>query len=260
MNGVQLALGESTVAAFLMAVSRTAGFVLVTPPFNSRAVPSQVRVILAVALAFPLTGLMRATAPRLDSAELYLQAIAQVLVGVTLGFFVLVALSAIQAVGDLLDTVGGFSVATALDPMFFVQTSIMGRLHQITAATLLFATDGHLVVLQGLARSVAQAPVPSMSWEAVGRAVAADVGNMFLAALQIAGPVMAAVLIADIALGLLTRAAPALNAFALGFPLKILFTLLLAGLVLARIPQALGALVEHAVLTILGLVTGAPAR
>lgn len=254
MTGVQLAIGESTIAAFLMALARAAGFVLVAPPFNSRSVPAQARVALAVALAMPLSAVMRDSAPSLTSSVLVLNALAQVFVGVTLGYLVLVALSTIQAAGDLLDTVGGFSVAMALDPMMLVQTSVMGRLHQLTAVTLLFVTDGHLVVLQGLARSAALAPVPSLSWEAIARAATQDLASMFLAALQITAPVIAAMLVADVALGLLTRAAPALNAFALGFPMKILFTLLLAGLVLARVPGALQSLVEQAALTAIDLV------
>ena len=62
----------------------------------------------------------------------------------------------------------------------------------------------------------------------------ADVTGLVSAALQIAAPIMAAMLVADVSLGLLTRAAPALNAFALAFPLKILFTLLLVGFVVVR--------------------------
>jgi flagellar biosynthetic protein FliR len=257
-GGFQLAVGESTIAGFLMAVSRTAGFVLITPPFNSRSVPAQARVGLSIALALPLSAVMRAGAPSLASTDLVLQIVAQAFMGVTLGFFVLVALSTIQAVGDLLDTVGGFSAAMALDPMLFIQTSIMGRLHQITAVTLLFATGGHLVVLQGLARSVQTMPRVSLDWQSLAHAVVDDVSGMFLAAVQITAPVIAAMLIADVALGLLTRAAPALNAFSLGFPLKILFTLLLAGLIVARLPQVLNQLVEHAALTGVEISTPRP--
>jgi flagellar biosynthetic protein FliR len=250
---VQLALGESTLAGFVLALARTAGFVLITPPFNTRSVPAQARVGLAVALALPLSALTQPGAPTLASSALIYASIGQAFMGLTLGFFVLVAVTTIQSVGDLLDTFGGFTVSMALDPMLLVQTSVMGRLHQITAAAVLFASDGHLIVLQGLTRSLQLAPQPSLAWDALGRSVTAQVAGMFLAALQICGPIIAAMLVADVALGLLTRAAPALNAFSLGYPLKILFTLLLAGLVLARLPEALGQLVEHAVVGVLDL-------
>jgi len=253
VTGLQLAIGESTLAGYLLALARTAGFVLITPPFNSRSVPSQARVGLAVALALPLSALTQGSAPALASSELIFQSVGQAFMGLTLGFFVMVAMATIQAVGDLLDTFGGFTVSMALDPMLLVQTSVMGRLHQITAATVLFATDGHLMVLHGLSRSLQLSPTPTLAWDALGRAVVSDVAGMFLAAIQICGPLIAAMMVADVALGLLTRAAPALNAFSLGYPLKILFTLLLAGLVLARIPEALNHLVENAVISVLDL-------
>lgn len=256
MNGLQVAIGESTLAGFLLALARTAGFVLVAPPFNTRTVPGQARAGVAIALAFPLTSAMTAVAPRLDSTWLLLQLIAQIAMGLTLGFFVMAAVATLQAVGDLIDAVGGFQMSMAMDPLMLVQTSVMGRLHQLLAVTLLFATDGHLLVLQGLARSAQAMPVPGMAWDHVARAVTSGVAGVMLGATEIAAPVMAAMLVADIALGLMTRAAPALNAFALGFPLKILFTLLLVGLMLPRVPATLDTLVRRAVVTGLQLYGG----
>jgi flagellar biosynthetic protein FliR len=249
MTGLQLSVGESVLAAFLLAVARTAGFVMITPPFNSRGVPVQARVGVAIALALPITGFMQATAPSLTSTALLFQMIIQIVIGLTIGFFVLIAVATIQAVGDLLDVVGGFSLSMALDPLLLVQTSVMGRLHQITAATMLFVTDGHLMIIHGLARSVQAMPVPSLSMEELARVVTRDFAGLFAGAVQITAPIIAAMLVADASLGLLTRAAPALNAFSLAYPLKILFTLLLAGLVIARLPEALEQLVERAVLT-----------
>ena len=139
----------------------------------------------------------------------------------------------------------------ALDPLMFMQTSVMGRLHQMTAVAVLFVTDGHLMILHALTRSLQVMPEPLTSWDEAAHVATGALGALFLGALQIAAPVVAAMLVADVALGLLTRAAPALNAFALAFPLKILFTLLLAGLVISRIPEALEHLVRSSVLDVL---------
>jgi flagellar biosynthesis protein FliR len=258
MSGLQLAIGQSALAAFLLAAARTAGFVLVTPPFNTRSVPIQARVGLTLALALPLSGRLQAVAPSLDSTTLLPAMVLQAATGLALGFLVLAAVSAIQAAGDLLDTVGGFSISMALDPLMLVQTSVMGRLHQITAITLLFVTDGHLMIVEGLTRSVLLMPSAMTSWGEASRSATAAVATLMLSALQIAAPVVAAMLVADVALGLLTRAAPALNAFALSYPLKILLTLLLAGLVISRLPGALEGVVRAEVLEILRLVTPAP--
>jgi flagellar biosynthesis protein FliR len=245
VSGLTLSLGETTLAAYLLAVARVAGFVLVAPPFNSRSLPAQVRAIVALAIGLPLSAWTARDAPALTSGELALDAILQIMVGLTLGFLVLLAVSALQSAGDLLDVVGGFSLSLALDPLQLIQTSIMGRLHQLVAVTLLFASDGHLMVMQGLARSVQLMPQPRLSWTSVASMIANDVSGMFLSALQVVAPLVAVTLIADVALGLLTRAAPALNAFALGFPLKILLTLLLAGLVVTQLPGVLDAMVSQ---------------
>lgn len=253
MTGLQLAAGEQLVAAFVLALARTGAFVLVTPPFNTRAVPVQARVALALALALPLTTPLQAGAPPLASGQLLLRLVVQVVTGLALGFFVLLAVAAVQAAGDLIDLVGGFNSSIALDPLMLTQTSVFGRLHQFVAVTLLFASDGHLMIIHGLSRSLQAMPNPAVSWDALGVALLADVARLMTAALQIAAPVIAAMVVADISLGLLTRAAPALNAFALAFPLKILLTLLLVGLVIVRVPDALRDLVEHATLVILDL-------
>jgi flagellar biosynthesis protein FliR len=143
-----------------------------------------------------------------------------------------------------------------MDPLLLVQSSVMGRLHQLIAVTLLFIGNGHLVILQGLSRSLQLMPAPVLNLQSVAGAVAAGVSQLFLSAVQITAPILAALLIADIALGLLTRAAPALNAFALAFPLKILLSLLLIGLVLTQLPGALASYVQQAATTMLRLSGG----
>jgi flagellar biosynthetic protein FliR len=253
VTGTQLAIGGQLAAAFMLAVARTAAFVLVTPPFNTRAIPTQARVSLALALAFPLTPPLEDSAPGLLSGELVVRLLVQIATGLALGFLVLVALSAVQAAGDLIDLVGGFNSTLALDPLMLTQTSVFGRLHQFVAVTVLFATEGHLMIIQGLSRSLQAMPDPHISWDALGHALIADVTGLVTGALQIAAPVVAAMLVADVSLGLLTRAAPALNAFALAFPLKILLSLLLVGFVVVRLPAEIHDVVEHAVLTVLHL-------
>jgi len=257
VDGVQLAIGQSALAGFLLALARTAGFVLVTPPFNTRSVPAQARAGRVIALSLPVAGLLQAKAAPLDSGELLAQLLLQAATGLALGFLVMAAVATLQAVGDLLDTVGGFSVSMALDPLMLVQASVLGRLHQMTAAALLFVTDGHLMIVHGLTRSVALLPGGFSTWGEAARSATDAVGTLLLGALQIAAPVVAAMLVTDVALGLLTRAAPALNAFSFSYPLKIFFTLLLAGLVVTRLPAGLETAVRTQVVQILRLVTPA---
>jgi flagellar biosynthetic protein FliR len=256
VSGIDVALGQSMLVGFLLALARTGGFVLTAPPFNTRAVPARLRAGVAIALAFPLSSFLQDDAPALTSSELVPRVLVQVVTGVTLGALVNLAVAAIQMLGDLIDVVGGFTMTLGMDPLLMVQTSVMGRLHQLVAITLLFVGDGHLLVLQGLSRSIQLDTSPSPDFAEVARVLTSDLAGMFLAAVQVAAPVIGALLVADVALGLLTRAAPALNAFALAFPLKILLSLLLVGLVLLQVPSLLNRLVEQAVATMLRLSGG----
>jgi flagellar biosynthetic protein FliR len=253
---VDLAFPGTVLTGYLLALARTAGFVLVAPPFNTRAFPQQAKAGLALALAVPMAVRTTPTAPLLGSDTMVGLLLLQILMGVTLGFFVQLAVAAIQTVGDLIDVAGGFSISIGNDPLLLVQSSVMGRLHQLIAITLLFVGDGHLVILQALSRSLELMPRPLLDLQTVAGAVAQGVSSMFFSAIQITAPVLAALFLADIALGLLTRAAPALNAFALAFPLKILLSLLLIGLVLSQLPGALSRLVGQAAVTILRLSGG----
>jgi flagellar biosynthetic protein FliR len=256
VSGLDLALGQSVLVGFILALARTAGFVLTAPPFNTRAVPARLRAGVAITLAFPLTTFLAENAPPLASTDLVTRMIVQVVSGVTLGALVQLAVAAVQMLGDLIDVVGGFTMTLGMDPLLMVQTSVMGRLHQLIAVTLLFVGDGHLMVIQGLSRSVRSDPLAPLDLAEVARILTSDVAGMFLAAIQVAAPIIAALLVADVALGLLTRAAPALNAFALAFPLKILLTLLLVGLVLMQVPSLLDRLIEQAVGAMLRLSGG----
>jgi flagellar biosynthetic protein FliR len=257
VDGLQLAAGESALVGFLLAGARAGGFVLVAPPFNTRTLGARPRVAIALGLALPLTAVMQKNAPALASTEVIVGAILQLVMGVTLGFVVQVAVAAIQVVGDLLDLVGGFNVAVGIDPLNQNQTSIMGRIFSLVAGTLLFASDGHLMIIQGLVRSVQVTPYPaSLDTGDIARALTHDFAHMIVAGLQIAAPIVAVMLIADLSLGLMAKAAPAMNVFALAYPIKIMLTLLLVSLVIATVPDALANLAEQAALTIIRLAGG----
>jgi flagellar biosynthesis protein FliR len=253
---VDLSIATTTLAGYFLALGRTAGFVLTAPPFNTRGVPSRVRATFALALALPLSTWTTPDAPDLAIGAMAGPMLLQIVTGAALGFLVLLAITVVQTVGDLIDVAGGFSISIGNDPLLLVQSSVMGRLHQLLALTLLLVGNGHLLVLQGLSRSLQVMPDPHLNWSTFARTITDAVAGMFTAAVQITAPVLAALLLADIALGLLTRAAPAMNAFALAFPLKILLSLLLIGLILVQLPGVLSNFVNQAATTMLRLSGG----
>src|SRR5690554_7366487 len=124
----------------------------------------------------------------------------------------------------------------------------------MAALALQFASGGYQLIIGGLARSFTALPVGSgIDLAAPAEAMVDGVTQMFLAAVQIAGPLLVVLFLADVGLGLLTRVAPALNAFALGFPLKIFLTLTLAVVVFAALPGVVASLTDGAVDTLMGV-------
>ncbi|QYF74676.1 flagellar biosynthetic protein FliR [Cryobacterium sp. PAMC25264] len=240
--------------AVLLAGVRMVAFLVIAPPFSFNAFPLRIKGMLAVGLAL-------AVAPRVvpgyaspDTGGFILALLLEILVGGVLGFLVLVVFSAIQSAGNLIDLFGGFQLAQGFDPQSMVNGAQFTRLYQMTALALLFASGGYQLILGGLARSFAALPVGGGIDLAVPlEAITAAVGQMLLAAVQIAGPLIVVLFLADAGLGLLTRVAPALNAFALGFPLKILITLTLGAAGFMALPGIVASLTDDAVTSMWGV-------
>lgn len=245
------------VMAFLLASVRAAGWLVVAPPFNGRSVPGKVKALLAMALALPVTGNALDQLPPPELPALIGAVIVQTAVGVSLGFITYVLFASIQAAGDLIDLFGGFSLSMAFDPMSMSQNSVFGRLHGLLAIVLLFAVNGHLLVLRGFMTTYEVLPLDGgYSLPDTVTALTDGIGMFFLSALQIAAPLIGVLFLADVGLGLLNRVSPSLNAFSLGFPLKIMLTLLLVGMTFPLLPGHVSDLAETATRTILSVARG----
>jgi flagellar biosynthetic protein FliR len=236
-----------TVVGTLLVALRITAFLVVAPPFANRAIPARVKALLALGLALAVAPSVELGTVAVEAGPLVLAATWAVLTGAATGFLVYLLFAAVQVAGDALDVFGGFQLASAFDPLMQSGSSVFGRFYQMFATVLLFASDGHLLLLHGISRTFAAIGVAEgVSVEVLARVVTAGGTQLLVAALQIAGPLVAVLFLTDVGLGLLTRAAPALNAFSLGFPLKILVTLALASVAVAMLPQVVDALVEDA--------------
>ena len=247
-----LALPWVGLESVLLAGVRIAAFFVIAPPFAHRGIPGTVKAMLAMGLALLVAPRARAASDPTDVAAFTGQLLLQVLIGAALGFLVALVFSAVQAAGSLIDLFAGFQMAAAYDPMSLTSNAQFARLYQLTAIVLLFASDGYQIVIVGLVRTFDVLPLGTpLDVAAMAATSTAGLTGMFLAALQVAGPLIVVLFLADVGLGLLTRVAPALNAFALGFPLKILLTLILAGAAFLALPQLVSSLTDQAVTAVM---------
>jgi flagellar biosynthetic protein FliR len=243
--------------AIMLGSIRAGAWLIICPPFNSRLIPVQIKALLSVALALPVAPYLTSTLPSIQTSAILASAILQFFVGAALGFITYLFFAAIQAAGDLLDVFGGFTLASAYDPLSMNQSSIFGRFYNLVAVTLLFASNAHLVVLRGFLQSYKTLPLnTNFSMGSFNDLLTKGVGEMFLAGVQIAGPLIAILFLTDVAFGLLNRVAPALNAFQLGFPAKILLVLTLSGTAIAVLPRAMDGLIDKAVSAVVNLSGG----
>jgi len=233
--------------AYVLAGIRIIAWLMLVPPFSSRAVPAVAKVLLAVGLAFAIAPSVGLPSVPTDAVELATFAVQEALLGATIGFATYLVFAAVQAAGDLIDVFGGFSLAMAFDPMSFNSNSVFGKLYQMLAMMLLFATDAHLLVIGGLLETFDRMPVGSL-WQAgdVLQVITVAFGVFFVSAVQIALPLVGVLFLADLGLALLTKVAPMLNAIGIMFPAKIGLTLLVVGLSFPVLPHAIERLVDAA--------------
>lgn len=242
--------------AALLAVVRATAFIVIAPPFSYNAIPLRIKGMLALGLGLAMTARVGAGHEVSGTGAFIGAVLLEVVTGAALGFLVYMVFAAVQSAGSLIDLFGGFSMAQAFDPQAMVNGAQFTRLFQMTTLALLFASDGYQLVIGGLARSFDAIPLGGgLDLTHPAEAMVGAVTQMFLAAVQIAGPLLVILFLADAGLGLLTRVAPALNAFALGFPLKIMLTLALGGLLLAALGPIVASLVTGAMTALTGVIS-----
>lgn len=244
----------SAIEAVALASLRMVAFLVIAPPFSYNGFPAQVKGMLAIGLAIAVAPRVGAGYHSGDLGAFLLDMVRELAVGATLGFLVYVVFAAIQSAGSFIDLFGGFQLAQAFDPQSMINGAQFTRMFQLTALALLFASGGYQLIIGGLVRTFDAVPLAAgMDLADPTKAMVTGVTQMFLSALQIAGPLIIVLFMADMALGLLTRVAPALNAFALGFPLKIMLTVVLSAVVFVALPGVVGSLTDTAVKTMLGV-------
>ena len=251
---MDIPIDQGWIEAVMLAAVRMMAFLFIAPPFSHNAFPARIKAMLGVGLGLAVSSRAAAGRQPLDTAGFVTGLVLELVTGLALGFLVYLVFAALQAAGSLIDLSGGFQLAQGYDPQSMVNGAQFTRLVQMAALALLFSSDGYQVVLAGLTGSVTAIPLGGgLDLAKPVAAMVTATSGMFVSAVQIAGPLMAVLFLADVGLGLLTRVAPALNAFQMGFPLKVLITLSLSGVMFLALPRVVSALAEQAASLLLGV-------
>jgi flagellar biosynthetic protein FliR len=220
--------GGQPVTGFFLVLARIGPLFVLAPLFSSKMIPSTVKGIVAVGFAIGLTGIaMHGQHIPGDPLEVAGLLVVNLLVGLLLAFAVACMFAAIQTAGGLADILSGFSFGATVDPINGNQGGTFSELYGLVGLMLFIAIGGDAWILRGLARTFTLVPLtkgPQLGSLVAGAETAFT--SIFTAALEVAAPVILALLITDVAFGLVSRVVPQMNVFSIAFPLKVGVTLL----------------------------------
>jgi flagellar biosynthetic protein FliR len=224
-------------AAFIWPLVRISAMIASAPIFSSKQTPVHFRIGLVLILTWILVPVIPVS-PIVDpfSAEAMLILAQQVLVGIVMGFMMHLVMAAIVFGGQVIAYSMGLGFASMMDPQNGVQVPVVSQFYLILATLFFLLLNGHLILIDLLAQSFHTFPV---ALDGVTRNNLADVigwgSKMFSGGLLMGLPVVAALLLVNLGMGVVTRAAPQLNIFAVGFPIAILIGFVLIWLTLPNI-------------------------
>ncbi|EXF93860.1 flagellar biosynthesis protein FliR [Pseudomonas fluorescens HK44] len=216
------------VASFMLPLFRVGAVLTTMPIFGTTLVPRRIRLYFAVAITVVIApGLppMPQVNP-LDLSGLLLIA-EQILIGALLGFSLQLFFQAFVVAGQIISIQMGMGFASMVDPTNGVSAAVIGQFLTMLVTLLFLGMNGHLVVFEVLTESFTTLPVGSGMlinhfWEMAGK-----MGWVLGAALLLVLPAITALLVVNIAFGIMTRAAPQLNIFSVGFPLTLVLGLVI---------------------------------
>ncbi len=209
---------------FLLVLLRVGALMVVAPIFGHRHWLARAKVGLALMVAvvlFPMVADQPLDLPTGIFPYAFLM-VREVLMGVVLGFTVLLLFVAIQFAGQLAGLQMGFGIVNVIDPQSSNQVSIIGQFLNILAILLLLTLDGHHMILSGLVTSFETIPLGGVSFQDGLMFKLMDLtAQVFIIAVKISAPILMALFLVTAAMGVLARTVPQMNVFLIGFPLQI---------------------------------------
>jgi flagellar biosynthetic protein FliR len=225
---------------------RIAAFFMVAPIFGARFVPARFKIILSGAVTLliaPMIAVPTGVTPL--SGPGIVITVHQLLIGVSIGFVFQVIFDSLAMGGQLLSNAMGLSFAFNVDPQRGASTPVVGQLYMLLVTLMFLALDGHLALLEAVVQGFTTLPIGthSLGVEQLWQIVLWG-SNLFNGALAVALPGMTALLVVNLGFGVMSRAAPSLNMFAVGFPISIVFGMVIVMLGLPAVQGSFTQLFE----------------
>ena len=210
------------IVAFSFPMFRIMAFLVTAPPFNNAALRNKTRLVFGLALTMVIAPIVEVSSSIDPASGMGLIIVAeQIVIGSAMGLAMRLVFSAIDMAGSMISLQMGLGFATAYDPSSASQTPVIAELIGILSLLMFLSLNGHLMVLSVLAQSFSVLPIGVLPHKASWLNVANTGGIVFSSGLMLALPVICALMITNIALGVLGRVSPQLNLMVIGFPITI---------------------------------------
>ena len=244
------------IGQYLWPMIRISGFYFAVPVIGARTVPARVRIMLTLFTTILIVPLLPA-APviSLISPEAMLLVIKEILIGIAMGFMLQIVLHVFVLAGQFVAMKMGLGFASMNDPQSGVSVTVLSQFY-LTLATLLFlSVNGHIVVIQLLIDSFTTMPIMAAGLGVDGFLLIVSMGSwMFSVALVITLPLFTALLIVNMSFGVMSRSAPQMNVFTVGFPITLLFGLLIVWFSLTNFTPVFTSVLEEGIAMVKTLV------
>lgn len=214
---------------YFLPLVRIAAFFMAAPIFGTQIVSTRIRLALSIALTLIVAPLLPNTIPFSGvSLSMMIIILQQVLIGVALAFIFQVVFQVFVLGGQYIAMKLGLGFASMNDPSSGVSVTVVSQFYLLTTTLLFLSFNGHLAIIQILIDSFLHIPIGTSGFSTVSVHKIIDLGGwMFGSALTISLPILTALLVVNIAFGVMSRSAPQMNIFAVGFPITLLFGLMI---------------------------------
>lgn len=232
MNLFGLSVPE--IQKFILIFVRLATILVITPFYGERGAPAILKLGLALLLTIAVSPMVAANdiSSELNSLLGFGTALIQSLIaGLFIGFVPLLLFAGVQLGGELSGFQMGFGITSVLDPLSQIRMSLIAQFDYIFAFLIFISLNGHLYLLQGIVYSFQVVPLIGTSFpESLGESFIVLSKELFIIGLKIAAPIMVAIIVTNVGLGILGRTMPQMNIFIVGFPLQIGIGLITLGM------------------------------
>lgn len=222
MISVSSELLQTWIVSLLWPLTRVLGVIAAAPIYSHTAIPNQVKLGLGITLTLIIVPTLSPLPPfEIFSFQGLLILVQQLIIGLAIGFSMRLVFSAVEMAGQLIGMSMGLGFASFFDPQSQGQSTAINQFLVLLAMLIFLSLDGHLMIVSAIANSFISMPITLGGGGINPLKIAMWGGTIFSTGLLLALPAVTALLITNMALGILTRTAPQLNLFGIGFPVTL---------------------------------------